>query len=118
MHHQTRTALLTTEACRNLSRVAMVLFFPCLLLASTGATLDAETLQDSWHLVVASTLSIGLSNAIASVFGWLLMQPDARATFRPVQMAIAFPNSLVFPLVLLDALCEQDVINRYRCFCY
>eukprot|EP00903_Cladosiphon_okamuranus_P007865 g7603.t1 len=27
-------------------------------------------------------------------------------------MAIAFPNSLVFPLILLDALCEQDVVNE------
>lgn len=93
----------------------MDLFFPCLLLASTGSTLNPAALQDSWHLVAGSTLSIGLSNVVASAFGWLLMRPDARATFRPVQMAIAFPNALVFPLVLLNALCEQDVINRY-CF--
>lgn len=90
----------------------MDLFLPCLLLASIGGTLNPGTLRDSWHLVVGSALSIVLSNATAWAFGWLLMSREARPTFRPVQMAIAFPNSLVFPLLLLDALCEQDIINR------
>lgn len=61
--------------------------------------------------MVGSTLSIGISSSLASVFGRLLMRRDVRQTFRPVQMAIAFPNALVFPVLLLDALCEQDVIN-------
>lgn len=89
----------------------MDLFLPCLLLSSVGGTLNPAALRDSWHLVVGSTLSIGISNSLASGFGWLLMRRGARQTFRPVQMAIAFPNSLVFPLILLGALCEQDVIN-------
>ncbi|CAN0203910.1 unnamed protein product, partial [Scytosiphon promiscuus] len=106
-----RPALLTREVCRSFSRVVMDVFLPCLLLASIGGTLNPGTLRDSWHLVAGSALSIVLSNATAWAFGWLLMSPSARPTFRPVQMAIAFPNSLVFPLLLLDALCEQDAIN-------
>lgn len=89
----------------------MDLFLPCLLLASVGGNLNPAALRDSWHLAVGSTLSIGISSSLASVFGWLLMRREAWQTFRPVQMAIAFPNALVFPLLLLDALCEQDVIN-------
>lgn len=100
------------EVGRHFSRVAMDLFLPCLMLAGMGANLNPGALRDSWHLVVSSTLSIGLSNGIAWAFGWLLMRRDARAKFRPVQLAIAFPNALVVPLVLFDALCEQDLINR------
>ncbi|CAM9647960.1 unnamed protein product [Ectocarpus sp. 12 AP-2014] len=99
------------EVGRHFSRVAMDLFLPCLMLAGMGANLNPGALRDSWHLVVSSTLSIGLSNGIAWAFGWLLMRRDARAKFRPVQLAIAFPNALVVPLVLFDALCEQDLIN-------
>lgn len=90
----------------------MDLFLPCLLLASIGGNLNPVALRDSWHLFVGSALTIALSNAMAWAFGWLLLSPESRPTFRPVQMAIAFPNSLVFPLVLLDALCEQATINR------
>ncbi|CAM9334803.1 unnamed protein product, partial [Hapterophycus canaliculatus] len=106
-----RPALLTREVCRNFSRVVMDLFLPCLVLASIGGTLNPGTLRDSWHLVVGSALSIVLSNATAWAFGRLLMSRNARSTFQPVQIAIAFPNCLVFPLVLMDALCEQDIIN-------
>ncbi|CAM9287127.1 unnamed protein product [Ectocarpus fasciculatus] len=89
----------------------MDLFLPCLMLAGMGANLSPGALRDSWHLVVSSTLSIGISNGIAWALGWLLMRRDARTKFRPVQLAIAFPNALVVPLVLFDALCEQDLIN-------
>lgn len=95
----------------------MDLFLPCLLLSSIGGTLDPTALRGSWHLVVGSTFSIGISSSLAWMFGWLLVRRDARQTFRLVQMAITFPNSLVFPLILLDALCEQDVINGLASFC-
>ncbi len=95
----------------------MSLFLPCLLLGWIGGSLTAAALRNSWHMVAGSALSIGLSNAIASVFGRLLMRREARPMFRPAQMAIAFPDSLVLPLLLLDELCEQSIImgyGRYR----
>lgn len=92
----------------------MDLFLPCLLLGSIGGSLNPAALQNSWHLVASGAFSTVLSNAIASLFGRLLVRREARPMFRPAQMAIAFPDSLVFPLLLLDALCEQSIIRRYR----
>lgn len=69
-------------------------------------------LSDSWQLVVAAGLTIALSVALSGALGRLLLQPDDRRAFRPVQLAVAFPNCLGFPLLLMESLCEQDDINR------
>ncbi|CAN0565325.1 unnamed protein product, partial [Laminaria digitata] len=105
-------ALLTRESCRSASRICTLLFLPALIVSSTGATLTPAALRDSWQLVVAGSLTIALSGVMAWAFGWLLLRPEARRAFRPVQLAIAFPNSAAFPLLLVESLCEQGDIKR------
>ena len=105
-------ALLTREACRYISRVCALLFQPALVISSTGATLKFADLQDSWHLVAGGTLTIGVSAAVAWVSARLLLGPESRRAFRPMQLAIAFQNSASIPLWLMESLCEQDAIKR------
>ena len=104
-------ALLSRETCRCASRICTLLFLPALIISSTGTTLNPKALRDSWQLVVAGSFTIALSGVMAWGFGRLLLRPEARRAFRPVQLAIAFPNSAAFPLLLMDSLCEQDDIN-------
>lgn len=87
---------------------------PALVISSTGATLSLSDLRDSWQLVVAGALTIALSVGVASACGWLLLGPESRRAFRPVQMAIAFQNSAAVPLLLMESLCEQDAIKRWE----
>ncbi|CAN0090922.1 unnamed protein product [Scytosiphon promiscuus] len=104
--------LLTKETCRCISRVCALLFLPALMIASTGATLNPTALKDAWQLVVAGSFTITFSGLVAWLAGRALLRcPEDRRAFRPVALAIAFPNSAAFPLLLMDALCEQDYIK-------
>lgn len=85
------------------------------MIASTGATLNPTAIKDAWQLVVAASFTIGFSAIVAWAVGRLFFQrPEDRRAFHPVGLAIAFPNSAAFPLLLMDALCEQDYIKRYE----
>lgn len=108
-------ALLTKETCRCISRVCALLFLPALMIASTGATLSPTALEDAWQLVVAGSFTIVFSGLVAWAAGQIFFRrPEDRRAFRAIGLAITFPNSAGFPLLLMDALCEQDYINRYR----
>lgn len=109
-----RAALLTTETCRSFSRACALLFLPALVISSTGATLNPAALRDSWQLVAAGSFTVGVSIAIAWVGERAFFRrPEDRRAFRPVGLAITFANSAGFPLLLMDALCEQDYVRRY-----
>lgn len=94
------------------------------MIASTGATLNPTAIKDAWQLVVAGSFTICFSGIVAGVVGRVFFRrPEDRRAFRPVGLAIAFPNSAGFPLLLMDALCEQDYIKRhvrgqFECFCW
>lgn len=110
--HYCRAALLTEEARRCASRLCTLLFLPALVISSIGATLTPAGLRDSWQLVVASSFTILASNFTAWAFARMLLGPEDRKTYRPVQLAIAFQNPAAFPLLLVASLCEQDDIKR------
>lgn len=83
------------------------------MISSVGATLTPTALKDAWQLVVAGSFTIGMSAIVAKVAGRVVLRrPEDRRAFRPVALAITFANSGAFPLLLMDALCEQDYINR------
>jgi len=106
-------ALLTKETIRTSSRVCALLFLPSLVVSSIGSTLTPSILLDSWQLVVAAVFTISISFALAGVLGRVFLSAQDRRGLLPVQLAIAFPNSVTFPLLLVDALCKQDAINGY-----
>jgi len=109
-------ALLTRETCRTISRVCALLFLPSLVVSSTGSTLTPSILRDSWQLVVAAGFTILMSAATAWVLARAFLKREDCRAFLPVQLAIAFPNSGAFPLLMMDSLCQQDTINRYESF--
>ena len=109
-------ALLTRETCRTISRVCALLFLPSLVVSSTGSTLTPSILRDSWQLVVAAGFTILMSAATAWVLARAFLKREDCRAFLPVQLAIAFPNSVAFPLLMMDSLCQQDTINRYESF--
>lgn len=82
------------------------------MISSIGSTLNPSALREYWQLIVAGSFTIGVSGITAWAFGRVFLRYESRRVFRPVQLAIAFPNSVAFPLLLMGALCEQDDINR------
>lgn len=110
--HCYAAALLTKEACRYISRVCAQLFLPALVIFSTGSALSPAALLDAWPLMVAGGFTTSLSTVLAGFMARLLLQSDDRRAFRPVRVAIAMPNALGFPLLLMASLCEQDDVNR------
>lgn len=109
-----QTALLNRETCRTASRLCTLIFQPALMVSSMGSTLTLSSLQESWQLVVAAMFTILTSFATAWLFGRVFLRSQDRSDFMPVQLAIAFPNAGAFPLLLMNSLCEQDLINRWE----
>ncbi|CAM9781263.1 unnamed protein product, partial [Phaeothamnion confervicola] len=60
-------------------------------------------------LIIAQSLAFVLSLALAEGCQRLL-RVDA-AMFRPLKLAIAFPNAGTVPLLLMESLCEQSLVN-------
>lgn len=107
------SALLTRETCRCVSRLCALLFLPALMISSTGSTLTPAALRESWQLIVTCSFTILFSSGTAWVFARVLLRAEDRPAFQPVQLAITFPNSAAFPLLLMASLCEQDDVKRY-----
>ncbi|CAM9920405.1 unnamed protein product, partial [Choristocarpus tenellus] len=103
--------LLTQEVIRSTSRLSNAVFLPALVGSSIGASLTPEILSDSWHLLVANSFTHILSWTLAWICGRVLLTFENRYTFRPVQVAVAFPNSGALPLLFLESLCDQDLIK-------
>ncbi|CAB1097057.1 unnamed protein product [Ectocarpus sp. CCAP 1310/34] len=104
--------LLAKETCRAFSRACALLFLPSLMISSLGATLNPEALKNSWQLVVAGSFTVALSGTVAWVVGRVFFRrPEDRRAFRPAGLAITFANSAGFPLLLMNALCEQDYVR-------
>ncbi|CAM9547180.1 unnamed protein product [Ectocarpus fasciculatus] len=82
------------------------------MISSLGATLNPEALKNSWQLVVAGSFTVALSGTVAWVVGRVFFRrPEDRRAFRPAGLAITFANSAGFPLLLMNALCEQDYVR-------
>lgn len=114
---RTLPALLTREICRTSSRLCALLYVPSLVISSLGSTLTPSILQDSWQLILASGFTILISYATAGVLGRVFLRPQDYRGFLPVQLAITFQNSVSFPLLLMDSLCQQDMVNGYESYC-
>ncbi|CAM9526084.1 unnamed protein product [Discosporangium mesarthrocarpum] len=103
------------------SRLCFWLFLPTLIAGSIGATLTPAIIADSWHLLVASIFTIIVSWFLAGFVRRIFLGRDSVSAFRPIQVAISFTNCAVLPLLLLESLCEQAIINsnfedRDECF--
>ncbi|CAM9997923.1 unnamed protein product [Ectocarpus sp. 6 AP-2014] len=82
------------------------------MISSLGATLNPEALINSWQLVVSGSFTVALSGTVAWVVGRVFFRrPEDRRAFRPAGLAITFANSAGFPLLLMNALCEQDYVR-------
>ncbi|CAM9817494.1 unnamed protein product [Discosporangium mesarthrocarpum] len=104
--------LLTKGFMQSTSRLSNLLFLPALVIASIGSTLTPEAIAGSWHLLVANFFTHIISWFVAGVVGRIFLGRDRLAAFRPVRVAITFPNCVGLPLLLMESLCEQGIVNR------
>ncbi|CAM9369562.1 unnamed protein product [Chrysoparadoxa australica] len=108
-YYPKKEPLLDKETVRKISQLCSLLFLPCLVTASIGASLSVEKLAEFGPLLLFSVAAHILSACLAWLCGKLL--PVDRVVYKAVTIAIIFPNAGSLPLLLMESLCEQPLIS-------
>jgi len=91
----------------SLSRIAKVMFVPCLTFDAVAGGVTYPFLRENWILVVHGVLTL----VVGSVLGHMLAQlsgvpKDMKPWFV---LSVAVPNMIALPLILVEALCHEEV---------
>eukprot|EP00931_Biecheleriopsis_adriatica_P050847 TRINITY_DN29472_c0_g2_i1.p1 TRINITY_DN29472_c0_g2~~TRINITY_DN29472_c0_g2_i1.p1 ORF type:complete len:425 (+),score=60.23 TRINITY_DN29472_c0_g2_i1:48-1322(+) len=89
-----------------LAKVAKVMFLPSLMFSSISSGMSVSFLEQHWALPVFGLLVLVIGFIVGIVFACALNIP---AALRPwYVLAIAVPNMIALPLVLVEALCHEQ----------
>ena len=102
--------LLPPESLRTLSRLSNLVLLPALIVVSLGSALSTQLVLRFMVLILFCLLTNLVSYAIAYTLGFWLFESD-RELFVAASVAIGSPNAISFPLMLMQTLCEQQLVN-------
>lgn len=101
-----RKGILDQALIGRLSQLAKYFFLPCLIFNSVAGGMSPEFVAANWKLALAGLCVFSTGFAFASfVVRFVDIAPDLRAWFV---LAVAMPNTIALPLVLLEALCHEQ----------
>eukprot|EP00611_Tribonema_gayanum_P023851 TRINITY_DN50_c1_g1_i2.p1 TRINITY_DN50_c1_g1~~TRINITY_DN50_c1_g1_i2.p1 ORF type:complete len:581 (-),score=188.98 TRINITY_DN50_c1_g1_i2:641-2383(-) len=101
--------LFDAELLPRLGRLCNLVFLPAMVCSSMGGALTAAMLVEYLPLLFADSALRLLSWAVAAAVERLL--PVEPRLYKAVKFAILFTNVGTIPLLYLDSLCDQAVIN-------
>ena len=102
--------LLPPASLRTLSRLSNLVLLPALIVVSLGSALSQQLVLRFMVLILFCLLTNLVSYAIAYTLGFWLFESD-RELFVAASVAIGSPNAISFPLMLMQTLCEQQLVN-------
>eukprot|EP00929_Paragymnodinium_shiwhaense_P093149 TRINITY_DN53251_c0_g1_i1.p1 TRINITY_DN53251_c0_g1~~TRINITY_DN53251_c0_g1_i1.p1 ORF type:complete len:489 (+),score=99.90 TRINITY_DN53251_c0_g1_i1:100-1566(+) len=93
-----------------LANVAKVMFIPCTTIDALGNGMDLDFLRKNWFLVVAGNWML----LVGMVYGHFLVKClDIPPNLKPwYTLAVAVPNMVALPLVLVEAICREEVDSK------
>ncbi|CEM37207.1 unnamed protein product [Vitrella brassicaformis CCMP3155] len=120
-YYPTEEPFIDTRAAKKLSRIALYVFLPCLCFCSIGSRLTLDDMATLWPLIMWSFLQTVIGWVTSQVLCWLLrdvidrpsLSKEERRAVGPsliyslLPLAVTWQNSGVFPLVMMEAICEQ-----------
>ncbi|KAG5188507.1 hypothetical protein JKP88DRAFT_304328 [Tribonema minus] len=92
-----------------MGRLCNWLFLPGLVCASMGANLSTSLLLEYSPLLVADTVIRAISWVVITACEKLL--PVEPRLFKAVKIAVLFCNVGSIPLLYMESLCDQDIVN-------
>jgi hypothetical protein len=120
----------STVGLRIVSRLSNFVFLPALIIASLGATLSVDLLGRMGILVMFSFFTSVVSYMLGSTLGKFILNfniPSEEEALDvhmniPIYVSIGSPNIVSLPLMVLQTLCESQLVNaeyggdRMLCF--
>lgn len=113
--------LLPVGALKYLSRLSNLVLLPALIIVSLGSALSVSTFARLSVLIMFSMLINLISYTIAYTLGYWLIERD-NGIFTAASVAIGSPNAISLPLMVMQTMCEQPLVNAdfnnetQRCF--
>ena len=110
-----RIGILTQDALKSGSRLTTQVLLPALVFSKTGATLTVDMLVDSWVLVPAALVYIGVGNLVGQIVSRGAVHRDNTQLRMVFVLACGYNNANALPLVLAESLCAQGLFGE-DCF--
>lgn len=101
--------LLTSDLLSHIGRLSNLVFLPALVFSVIGANVTAAILASYWPLLLADSVARLIYYTITTIAQWLI--PVDKSTKRAMKLAILFNNSGSIPLLIMQSLCEQPLVN-------
>jgi hypothetical protein len=104
---------LSPTAMKNLSRLCTYVLIPPLIIASLGSSVNIESISTMSVLVLFSLITTGISFFLANTVGAFIQNGEATPQMSvAINIAIASPNIIAFPLIILQTMCGQTQLNQ------
>ena len=102
--------LLPMSSLKMVSTLSNLLFLPSSIITSLGATLTADSLGKLSILAIFAFIINTISYILAFTLGKWLHDGDS-AMFTALTVAIGSPNTISFPLLVMQTICDQSIVN-------
>eukprot|EP00927_Polykrikos_kofoidii_P071208 TRINITY_DN67508_c0_g1_i1.p1 TRINITY_DN67508_c0_g1~~TRINITY_DN67508_c0_g1_i1.p1 ORF type:complete len:412 (+),score=45.83 TRINITY_DN67508_c0_g1_i1:129-1238(+) len=90
-----------------LSKLCKAILMPCLIFDSVASNLSLPFIMSNWTLVIAGALVVPIGGVVGTVLAWLVSIPSELKPWFVI--SVALPNSVALPLLLLEAVCHDQV---------
>lgn len=111
--------LMTLPAIKYVSRISQLVFVPTLIISALGSSVSVSLLS-RLGMLIPFCISI---NTVSYIWGYVLrfLHEDDSVLFQASMTAIANPNAISFPLLVVQSLCEthpvvDDFTDANECF--
>lgn len=110
--HPVSDPILPLSALKGLARLNNLTLLPCLIVYSLGATLSPELLAKIGILILFCAANYGLSYIVALTVGRFIHEKDNEELFSAVLVAICNPNAVALPILLMQGICQNPIVNQ------
>lgn len=104
--------ILPASALKGLARLNNLTLLPCLIVFSLGATLTPALLVKIGILILFCAMNYSLSYVVALTVGRTLHEKDNEELFVSVLVAICNPNAVALPILLMQGICQNPIVNQ------
>jgi hypothetical protein len=103
--------LMPLQFLQQLSRLSNNVFVPALIVESLGSGVNVSMLKRMGVLIPLCAVINLTSFALAHTFGWFMHGRKQDDMYLALTVAIGSPNAISLPIMVLQTLCENDVVN-------
>ncbi|GAX11742.1 hypothetical protein FisN_7Lh123 [Fistulifera solaris] len=101
--------LMPSSSVASIARFSFHTLTLSLIYSTTAQSISPDSIGDYWFLVVAAFATVGLSYAVATILGYIML-PRLEEDFMALRIAATYPNTVALPILIFPSLCEHAVV--------